>query len=253
MGRFVVLWAPMALIGCIGARSELPSELDAGSEGAVDAPADGDSASCPTGSITLTLAARSGTYCLGAPGACSVDWLTIVGPRGEASLDRPCLPDCADCEPVACPAICPAPRSLPPAGVEHGWDGTWHLGATCGGQGACTARSCAPAGRYTAKMCAYAALSSSVGSCSPVATASCAEVAFDWPPDGGVGSVVGWVGEAPDGGVDAGACCPKGWLLYGCTFPDATPGQQCHDPALGCASSLTCGEGCDFVVTGRCG
>jgi hypothetical protein len=53
--------------------------------------------------------------------------------------------------------------------------------------------------------------------------------------------------------TDGGACCPQGWLLYGCTFPDGGAGLACHDPALGCASSLTCGEGCDQVVAGRCG
>jgi Antistasin family/Chaperone of endosialidase len=53
--------------------------------------------------------------------------------------------------------------------------------------------------------------------------------------------------------LDAGACCPAGYDLYACTFPDGGAGEACHNPALGCASSLSCGEGCDPVVTGRCG
>src|SRR5690242_8780884 len=48
------------------------------------------------------------------------------------------------------------------------------------------------------------------------------------------------------------SCCPIGWDLNPCTFPDGGAGQSCHNPQLGCASSLVCGEGCDSVVTGRC-
>ena len=59
-----------------------------------------------------------------------------------------------------------------------------------------------------------------------------------------------------DAGVtssDAGlACCPTGFVLYGCTEPDGGAGFACHNPALGCASSLTCGQGCDPQVSGRC-
>ena len=52
---------------------------------------------------------------------------------------------------------------------------------------------------------------------------------------------------------DAGACCPPAWTLYACTYPDGGAGQACHNPELGCASSLTCGEGCDPIVDGVCG
>lgn len=55
------------------------------------------------------------------------------------------------------------------------------------------------------------------------------------------------------GAADAGDCCPAGYDLYACTFPDGGAGQACHNPQLGCASSTTCGMGCDPVVTGRCG
>ncbi len=57
---------------------------------------------------------------------------------------------------------------------------------------------------------------------------------------------------ASDGG-DGGRCCPASWDLYSCTYPDGGAGMACHNPALGCASSLTCGQGCDGVVSGRCG
>jgi hypothetical protein len=51
---------------------------------------------------------------------------------------------------------------------------------------------------------------------------------------------------------DAGPCCPAGWDLHTCTFADGGSGLACHNPALGCASSTTCGLGCDEVVAGRC-
>jgi hypothetical protein len=55
------------------------------------------------------------------------------------------------------------------------------------------------------------------------------------------------------GVADAGPCCPSAWMMYACTFPDGGSGLACHDPGLGCASSTTCGAGCDSVVVGRCG
>ncbi|MGD0950014.1 MAG: Ig-like domain-containing protein [Candidatus Binatia bacterium] len=57
------------------------------------------------------------------------------------------------------------------------------------------------------------------------------------------------IGTVGDGGL---GCCPLGWFLYGCTFPDGGTGFACHNPALGCASSEVCGQGCDPVVTGAC-
>jgi hypothetical protein len=61
-------------------------------------------------------------------------------------------------------------------------------------------------------------------------------------------------GTAEAGTADASpACCPANWNLYSCTYPDGKSGLACHNPAVVCASSLTCGQGCDPVVTGRCG
>jgi hypothetical protein len=48
------------------------------------------------------------------------------------------------------------------------------------------------------------------------------------------------------------ACCPAGFLLYDCQQPGGGSGMACHNPAMGCASSMTCGQGCDPQVTGRC-
>jgi hypothetical protein len=47
-------------------------------------------------------------------------------------------------------------------------------------------------------------------------------------------------------------CCPVSWDMYSCTEIDGGKGLNCHNPELGCASSLTCGRGCDFEVEGRC-
>ncbi len=54
------------------------------------------------------------------------------------------------------------------------------------------------------------------------------------------------------GTCQAQSCCPVGWALYSCTDVDGGSGQSCHNPALQCASSSTCGGGCDRQVTGRC-
>jgi hypothetical protein len=51
---------------------------------------------------------------------------------------------------------------------------------------------------------------------------------------------------------DGGKCCPVGWSMYPCTFPDGGAGLACHNPAMGCASSSTCGQSCDMIVTGQC-
>lgn len=52
-----------------------------------------------------------------------------------------------------------------------------------------------------------------------------------------------------DAGLD---CCPTNFDLYDCQHKDGTKGMACHNPAMGCASSLTCGQGCDPEVAGRC-
>jgi hypothetical protein len=47
-------------------------------------------------------------------------------------------------------------------------------------------------------------------------------------------------------------CCPSTWNMYGCAEVDGGAGLNCHNPALGCPSSMTCGGGCDSEVTGAC-
>lgn len=67
-------------------------------------------------------------------------------------------------------------------------------------------------------------------------------------PDGGPTEVKG-----PDDAVASLGCCPTDFILYPCKQPDGTNSFACHNPAMGCASSSTCGLGCDPEVTGTCG
>jgi len=47
-------------------------------------------------------------------------------------------------------------------------------------------------------------------------------------------------------------CCPAGWDMYSCREENGGTGLNCHNPRLACPSSLICGVGCDFEVTGVC-
>jgi len=80
---------------------------------------------------------------------------------------------------------------------------------------------------------------------SGVALAACSSTEIPAGQDNGL--------TGSDSGTDAGNCCPTGSNVYACTFSNGGAGFACHDPAKGCASSTTCGEGCDPVVTGACG
>jgi len=96
------------------------------------------------------------------------------------------------------------------------------------------AKMCPDGSTVTANVCAR----QSAGHCN-----------WDFPPCPGADASAGEAGTS-----DAGAnCCPANWSMYDCTFQDGGRGLACHNPALGCASSLACGQSCDPVVTGRCG
>lgn len=220
--------------------------VDAGTDARVDA------SSCASGSIHFRFVSTSNhAYCIGAPSTCTVEWLSIRRYYGGETLplDNTCLGSCSSCETVGCPALCAAPAHLAATGQERTWDGAYYPVGTCGDGGTiCADRACAERGRYIARMCAYRDLAATPGAfCSPTSTASCVEREFDWPPETGTAEITGVLddGERPQ-------CCPQGWPLDACTYADGGAGLGCHDPATGCASSTTCGEGCDFVVTGAC-
>jgi hypothetical protein len=168
---------------------------------------------------------------------------------------------------VCCPAFGCAPNC--PYGVLKDANGC----ATCqcapapdaGGTGTpCTTSLDCPTGG----ICGYpmAEGCAAKGSCFPAPGVNCKAYAPGCACDGTEISVVctglpsGYASKpllhagvcTDSGSPDAGACCPVGWSLYSCTYPEGGTGMACHNPALGCASSLTCGQGCDQVVNGRC-
>jgi hypothetical protein len=233
MRKNLVLLLVIPVLACAGGRTG-PQEADSGP-------------TCPTGAVAFVLQQPStdaSHWCVGS--GCSLEWLTIVDPAGvEHRLDWPCVPDCETCAPVACPLSCAVPQPFPGAGLLRAWDGRYFESGTCGAGSLCASKTCASAGRYVAKMCVHRDRSSGAGKtfCDADMASTCTQVAFDWPPAAGTATVIG----------QTGACCPKDWLMYDCKYPDGRAGFNCHNPAMGCASSDTCGNGCDTAVSGRCG
>jgi hypothetical protein len=235
------------------ATTDTMADADAGAESAADGNA------CAQGSITFQMQATAGSsqrYCLGAPNSCSSEWLSVLGPDGGAiQISAPCQAQCGTCMGVACPLICAIPSPMPDGGARQTWYGNAFNAGTCGPSHlTCVDPVCLSAGNYVARMCAYPDSSQDGGvfTCSPAATPTCTDVTFAWPPPGGSGVAQGTIPGDAAPPADGGACCPSGWSMYSCTFSGGGQGLACHNPALGCASSLTCGLGCDTVVTGRC-
>jgi hypothetical protein len=209
----------LSLVGALGCGAgtklapspDAAGTSDADAAGTSDADAAGTSdadAACVTGSVTFTLHVAAGiaqAYCLGAPGSCTLDWLSILTADGAESLSLVygCVPDCFDCRAVLCPLICEVAGPLGDAGVWKTWDGTYVEHLTCGASMACTHPACAPAGNYIARMCAYPeapSASSTSRVCQGSSTPTCVDVPFTWPPPSGASSVEGVI----PAGVDAG-------------------------------------------------
>jgi hypothetical protein len=128
------------------------------------------------------------------------------------------------------------------------------------GSGACVRDSdCA-----SNQLCGFAASDgcSAVGQCFPGPGAICQAFAPGCACDGTVINIActglpqGYFSKplAHSGAcsVPTAACCPASWDLIPCTYPDGGAAFNCHNPALGCASSSVCGVGCDSVAGGRC-
>jgi hypothetical protein len=132
----LTMFASAALVMCAGGRADIG--LDAGA--------------CPQGSITFSMqAADPSRLCVGPPGSCSNQWLTILDSSwAELVIDPPCAADCAACQPVGCPALCAVPTRMPSGGERRTWDGTNHAPDTCGSSMPCYRPTCAPAGHYRA-------------------------------------------------------------------------------------------------------
>jgi len=160
--------------------------------GAGDAPG----AACTDGTATLRMTGKgaSSSYCIGS--SCSLQWLTIKTPSGDVlPLSHDCMSDCVTCQQTGCPAICPMPRQIDPAGESLTWDGTYFLGTTCGAAIPCGEQHCAPPGTYFATMCLYVNGTPDAGWCSTGQTPVCAEIAFAFPSSGVVVTQV--VGPGP--------------------------------------------------------
>ncbi len=184
---------------------------------------------CPSGVATCKLKCPDGTAgeCQGGQPFCDVSsadgGYACACPNGAASCSITC-PDgtkaeCTDGEPDCQPGspglCCPAGRDFYACAFPDGGSGF-----------AC----------HNSNMGCASSMTCGQG-CDEVVTGRCG------------GSSVG-TEDGGSGGPET--CCPAGWDLYSCTFTDGGSGQACHNPELGCASSSTCGEGCDQVVTGRC-
>jgi hypothetical protein len=136
----------------------------------------------------LLVAGSSGAqYCENLP--CEfASTVSIVGPGGQTlTTSREAsgcvVVDCAGCQGGGCSGACPAATPLPEGGAQASWDGTvWTSGRTCGSGVGCSDESCAPAGQYTAHMCAYGGpdASSCFGGATP-GPAVCVDVPFTYP------------------------------------------------------------------------
>jgi hypothetical protein len=214
----------LGALGCGGTASKAPDGSAGEQDGAAiddsSSPSDGPGASdagmadagsmdagCVPGCVSFAILASAGAppYCLGAPGACSSDWLDIRPADGGASLglDMTCETQCSDCQPVACSKLCVAAERLGDGGARTTWDGTYLTSGTCGVRTACVAEASAPAGNYVARFCGYAESSdASTFGCTGTSTPTCTETPFQWPPAPGSPSVQGILGSAA---ADAGS------------------------------------------------
>lgn len=166
--------------------------------------ADAIGTSCLTGSVQFTVMPVPGDlthYCLGEAGTCLITnatWLSITATDGAVLPQHGpgyCEVSCADCQPVACSTICGAPSPLTEAGAAVPWLGGYIEQDTCGTNVQCGTYLCAPAGDYTAMMCAYAVLDGAPSSCSSLASVpTCTAVPFSWPPPDGSAVVQGEIG-----------------------------------------------------------
>jgi len=153
----------------------------------------GGPASC-LGSVTFRVVPGTTPYCENL----QCQWpnlVTILSASAQAlttsrNTNGCYLVDCSTCQGGGCSGACPAPISLPDGGTDESWDGTvWTAGGTCASSGAmCSVQSCAPAGQYTARMCAYGS-GADAGGCSGQSTSStpiCVDVPFTYPTQGPV-------------------------------------------------------------------
>jgi len=149
----------------------------------------GDASACLDSTVTFQVNRAPGNatvWCLGQPGSCSSDWLTISSQSGDLTLSGMCRTPCDTCQFMACPIVCAPAQQLTTAGATQTWNGTYYLSGTCGAQSmACLSPQCAPAGRYSAHICGFPNPAPEAGYGCGQSTSStnttCVDVPFDYP------------------------------------------------------------------------
>jgi len=166
-----------------------------GSTGPGGSTGTGDAGACLDSTVTFQVNRAPGNatvWCLGQPGSCSSDWLTISSQSGDLTLSGMCRTPCDTCQFMACPIVCAPAQELTTAGATQTWNGTYYLSGTCGGYGsksaqstACLSPQCAPAGRYAAHICGFPNPAPEAGYGCGQSTSStnttCVDVPFDYP------------------------------------------------------------------------
>jgi hypothetical protein len=144
-----------------------------------------DAGACITNTVTFNLKPPAGASPSCMDPCPSRPWLTIRDSSGAAiTLDNLCKPSCDTCQVTTCHQ-CPPTEPAGPEGATGTWDGTFFEPSRCDPASPtgypCADRRCAPAGRYTAVMCATAPVQTASGPTCPSGTPTCVEVPFDYP------------------------------------------------------------------------
>ena len=146
---------------------------------------------CPGASVNFQVvhALNSPTlWCLGMPGTCGAQTMTILDASGALELSSFCQTACESCTMNSCPPLfCQMPVELTDAGANFIWDGTYVTSSNCGSaSSACLAKRCAAPGKYQFQTCGFAnpdPTSSTACSSAPSNTNfTCLQVSFDYPP-----------------------------------------------------------------------
>ena len=145
---------------------------------------------CPSTTVNFQVvpALNSPTqWCLGTPGSCGGQTMTILDASGALGLSSYCQMSCETCTTNICPPLaCFLPVQLTSTGSDFSWSGTYVTPSSCGPSStACQAMRCAAPGKYQFKVCGFAnpdPTSTSACSMAPSTTIqTCTQVTFDYP------------------------------------------------------------------------
>lgn len=126
-------------------------------------------------------------WCLGTPGNCGGQTMTILDSTGELELSSFCQVNCDTCTVNICPPLaCLLPVELTNTGSSFSWDGTYVTSSSCGASATvCLAKRCAARGKYQFKVCGFAnpdpTTASACSSAPSTTTPTCTQVSFDYP------------------------------------------------------------------------